>query len=84
MDLTDRYIQDGRRVIAEVEAADVTNPDLPRPDVAVLVTRLTETLRTTTDHTERLGVSLGQARAENAELEQQVRTLHEALAQPAA
>jgi hypothetical protein len=85
MSLTARYVDDSRRVIAEVEAADITNPDLPRVDVVVLVTRLTETLRTTATHAERLGQSNAQLRAEIAELESQVRALHEALsATPAA
>lgn len=79
MDLTAHYVSDSRQVIAEVEAADITNPDLPRVDVVVLVTRLAETLRTTATHAERLGKSNTQLRKEIAELESQVRALHEAL-----
>lgn len=54
MDLTARYIAASREVIASVEAADVTNPDHPRPYIASLTTRATETLRTMSDHAERL------------------------------
>jgi hypothetical protein len=79
MSLTAHYVSDSRQVIAEVEAADITSPDLPRVDVVVLVTRLTETLRTTATHAERLGQSNTQLRKEIAELESQVRALHEAL-----
>ena len=81
MDLTARYVSDSRRVIDEVEFAAVTNPDLPRATVVRLVTRLTETLRTLADHAERLAESNTHLRAENAEMENQVRALHEALNQ---
>ncbi|MGW4825463.1 hypothetical protein ACWEP4_42970 [Streptomyces sp. NPDC004227] len=85
MDLTARYVSDSRRVIDEVELAAVTNPDLPRATVVRLVTRLTETLRTVADHAERLAECNTRLRAEAAEMESQVRALHEALAQtPAA
>lgn len=85
MDLTARYVGDARRVIADVEAADITSPDLARVDIATLVTRLVETLRTTAGHAERLDQSNTRLRGENAELETQVRALHAALAElPAA
>jgi hypothetical protein len=84
MDLTARYVANSRTVITQVEAADITNPDLPRPQLAALVTRVTETLRTTSDHAERLQQSHDQLRAENGELEQQVRALHAALAETSA
>ena len=82
MSLTTQYVRDSRQIIAGVEAADITNPDLPRPTVAALITRSTEMLRTMGDHAERLNESLTglQAentglRAENIELENQVRDL---------
>lgn len=85
MDLTARYVADSRRVIFEVETAGITNPDLPRTDLVVLLTRSTETLRTMSDHAERLSVSTDRLRTENKELEAQVAALHDALAQaPAA
>ncbi|MET7429609.1 hypothetical protein ABZT16_11505 [Streptomyces flaveolus] len=84
MDLTARYVADGRRVIADVEATDITNPDLSRVNLVRIVTRLTETLRTATDHAERLNQSLTQAREENAGLEGQVHALHAALTEASA
>lgn len=85
MDLTARYVGDARRVIADVEAADITSPDLARVDIATLVTRLVETLRTTADHADRLAQSETRLRGEITELEGQVRALHAALAElPAA
>lgn len=81
MDLTTRYVTDSRNVIAEVEAVDTTNPDLPRPKAAALITRATEMLRTMSDHAERLGQSAERLRAERDELEGQVRALHDSLAQ---
>ncbi len=80
MDLTARYASDSRRVIDEVERADVTNPDLPRVTVVRLVTRLTETLRTATDHAERLAESNTRLRAEKDQMASEVRALREALA----
>lgn len=85
MDLTARYVADSRQVIADVEAADITSPDLARVDIATLVTRLVETLRTTADHADGLAQSNTRLCGENAELEGQVRALRAALAElPAA
>ncbi|OUD04656.1 hypothetical protein [Streptomyces swartbergensis] len=84
MDLTARYVADSRRVIDEVEFAAITNPDLPRATVVRLTTRLTEMLRTVADHAERLAESNTQLRTDSAELESQVRALHEALTQATA
>lgn len=85
MDLTARYVADSRQTIADVDATDITSPDLPRVDMVRLMTRLTEMLRTTADHAERLAQSTSQLRAENAELENQVRALQAALSElPAA
>lgn len=84
MDLTAHYVSDARREVAAVEAVDITNPDLPRVDLVRLVTRLTETLRTTTDHTERLGQTITRLRAENTELENQLGEMHAALAEQTA
>jgi hypothetical protein len=81
MDLTARYVTDSRRVIDEVEFAAITNPDLPRATVVRLVTRLTETLRTMSDHAERLAESNTRLRGESDELENQVRALHAAAAE---
>lgn len=81
MDLTARYVADSRRVIGEIEAADITDPDLPRRTIAILATRLTETLRTLADHAERLGQSNALLRDEAAAIESQVRALREELAE---
>lgn len=81
MNLSARYVAESRQTIADVEAADITSPDLPRVDMVRLVTRLTETLRTTADHAERLGQSNTQLRDEITALENQVRALHDALTQ---
>ncbi|MFF8589987.1 hypothetical protein ACF061_00865 [Streptomyces sp. NPDC015220] len=80
MDLTARYVEDSRRVIGEAEAADITNPDLPRQAVTVLMVRLTETLRTMSDHAERLATSADSLRTVNAGLEAENRRLRQKLA----
>lgn len=84
MDLTARYVADSRQAIADVEVVDVTSPDVPRAIVARLVTRLTEQLRTMSDHAERIGQDNVRLRTEAGEFETQVRAMHEALAAAAA
>jgi FtsZ-binding cell division protein ZapB len=59
VDLTTRYVSDSRRVTAEIDNANITNPDHSRTALTVLITRATETLRTLTDHTERLAEKEG-------------------------
>lgn len=77
MNLTARYVTDSRHVIADVETTDTTNPELPRHDLVVLLTRSTETLRTMTDHAERLSTANEALRGEITRLEKQLTELKE-------
>jgi FtsZ-binding cell division protein ZapB len=64
MDLTVRYVNDSRQVVDGVDAADITNPDHPRAYLATLITQATETLRTITNHAERLAEKTARLSAE--------------------
>ncbi|MFI9598899.1 PspA/IM30 family protein [Streptomyces sp. NPDC052043] len=75
MDLTALRVRDARQVISGVEAADITNPDLPHPTAVLLITRATETLRTTADHAERQQTTVDQQQATIDRLRDDVRRL---------
>lgn len=53
MDLTELRVRDARREIADVEGADITNPDLPHRTAVRLITRVTGMLRILAEHAER-------------------------------
>jgi hypothetical protein len=75
MDLTALHVRNARRYIADVEAADITNPDLPHRTAVRLITRVTETLRTMADHAERLQIHVDELSASEAELRLEVQRL---------
>ncbi|MBL3664488.1 hypothetical protein JL475_00310 [Streptomyces sp. M2CJ-2] len=80
MDLTARYVQDSRDVIAEVGAADITNPDMPHQTAVKLLVRLTETLRSMSDHAERLETSASNLRSRNSALDNENSSLRQTVA----
>lgn len=80
MDLTALHVRDARRYIADVEAADITNPDLPHRTAVLLITRTAESLRTMADHAERLQTAVDELAATKNGLQVEVWRLQAALA----
>ncbi|KYK14254.1 MULTISPECIES: hypothetical protein [Streptomyces] len=81
MDLTALRVRDARRYIADVENADITNPDLPHRTAVSLITSTTESLRTMADHAERLQRSVDELSAAKTDLQLEVLRLQVALAE---
>ncbi|MFD5491576.1 hypothetical protein ACFWH4_01210 [Streptomyces sp. NPDC127091] len=80
MDLTALYVRDARRVIADVEAADITDPDLPHRTAVLLIVRTKEQLRTVADHAERQQDAIDRLQADKLRLESKVQRLKVKLA----
>ncbi|GHJ04773.1 hypothetical protein TPA0906_66380 [Streptomyces olivaceus] len=80
MDLTALRVRDARRYIADVENADITDPDLPHRTAVLLLTHTTESLRTMADHAERLQSSVDQLSTAKNGLQAEVWRLQAALA----
>lgn len=80
MDLTAKYARDARRVIADTDDADYTNPDLPHRTAVRLIVRVVEMLRTMTAHAERLQESVDRLTVEAEALRRDNSDLHIELA----
>lgn len=52
MTLTELRVRDARRLVADVEAADITNPELPPLKAVELLSRITTQLRILAEHAE--------------------------------
>ncbi|MFF6966255.1 hypothetical protein ACFY9G_23170 [Streptomyces anthocyanicus] len=80
MDLTALRVRDARSYIADVENADITDPDLPHSTAVLLLTRTTESLRTMAGHAERLQSTVDELSTAKNGLQLEVWQLQAALA----
>ncbi|WP_405671509.1 hypothetical protein OG848_08305 [Streptomyces canus] len=75
MDLTALRVRDARQLVARVDAADITNPDLPHLTAVDLLSRLKVTVDTLAGHAESQQAGIEQLRADKLRADDEVRML---------
>ncbi|MBZ6211654.1 hypothetical protein KVH31_34730 [Streptomyces olivaceus] len=80
MTLTDLHTSAARRAITEVNAIDITDPDLPRTTVVTITTRVKELLDMLATHAERQQVAIDTLHGDKTRLETELRNLRSELA----